>query len=116
MRRAGAARRQGNITSRSYRLPPVLWLNLDRFVYDREAQRGRKRRARLTFPDVLNVWMLVPPEERWVQELRGNAMQRTELHRRLSANRTDLAARSAKFEDIGGQGARVWRASPHRAL
>lgn len=90
---------QGNITSRSYRLPPVLWLNLDRFVYDREAQRGRKRRARLTFPDVLNVWMLVPPEERWVQELRGNAMQRTELHRRLSANRTDLAARSAKFED-----------------
>merc|ERR1719478_872770 len=45
---------QGSIASRSYRLPPVLWLNLDRFVYDRDAQTGKKLQVQLRFPDVLN--------------------------------------------------------------
>lgn len=82
---------QGNISGRSYRLPPVLWVNLDRFVYDRVAQCGRKRHARLTFPDVLNAWMLVPPDEPWVQALRQSAAQMQDLQKQLDKSRSELA-------------------------
>lgn len=93
---------QGNIEGRSYRLPPVLWLNLDRFVYDREAQRGRKRQVRLTFPGILNVWMLAPPDEPWVQEARRCEVRRQELVEALRVNRSELASLSA--QDITSEG------------
>ena len=49
---------RGSIVRISYRLPPILWLNLDRFRFDRCAMRGVKRRLRVTFPKKLNAWML----------------------------------------------------------
>jgi len=85
---------QGNITRRSYRLPPVLWVNLDRFSFDRVSMRAKKRRARLAFPEVLNAWMLVPPEEAWVKNLRRRGEQAQDLRRRLRKNREEVARRS----------------------
>mmetsp|Transcript_130380 Transcript_130380/g.260083 ORF Transcript_130380/g.260083 Transcript_130380/m.260083 type:complete len:829 (-) Transcript_130380:88-2574(-) len=90
---------QGSILRRSYRLPPVLWINLDRFVYDRELQRGRKRQVRLAFPDVLNAWMLVPPEAEWVKKLRTSAERLSELTQELELNAADVARLSADASD-----------------
>eukprot|EP00927_Polykrikos_kofoidii_P059545 TRINITY_DN54696_c0_g1_i1.p1 TRINITY_DN54696_c0_g1~~TRINITY_DN54696_c0_g1_i1.p1 ORF type:complete len:900 (+),score=174.95 TRINITY_DN54696_c0_g1_i1:263-2962(+) len=81
----------GSIQRRSYRLPPVLWLNLDRFVFDREAQHGRKRQVRVTFPEVLNAWLLMPPEAGWIQNLRECAQKRTQLFEALQHNREEIA-------------------------
>lgn len=81
---------QGSICRRSYRLPPVLWLNLDRFAYDVEAKRGRKRRVRLSFPEVLNTWMLMPPDVDWLKKLRECDSKRTELHAALERNQAEL--------------------------
>jgi len=85
---------QGSIERRSYRLPPVLWVNLDRFAYDRETQRGRKRQVRLTFPEVLNAWMLVPPEAEWARKLQACAKRREEILEELRTNRSEVATRS----------------------
>jgi len=82
---------QGSILRRSYRLPPVLWVNLDRFVYDRELQQGRKRQVRVKIPDVLNAWMLVPPEAEWVKKLRTSAERLSELTRELESNAAEVA-------------------------
>lgn len=82
---------KGSIERRSYRLPPVLWLNLDRFAYDQEAQSGRKRQVRLTFPEVLNAWMLVPPEDEWAVRLRELAQRRHSLSDALQANRAEVS-------------------------
>jgi len=82
---------QGAVARRSYRLPPVLWLNLDRFVYDREAMCGRKRQVRLTFPDVLNAWMLVPPEASWLDKIRTCAERRDRLAEELRQNHASVA-------------------------
>ena len=48
----------GSILRRSYALPQVLWLNLDRFRFDRKEMKGRKRRVRVSFPERLCAWML----------------------------------------------------------
>lgn len=81
----------GSISQRSYRLPPILWLNLDRFMYDVEDRRGLKRQVNVTFPEYLNSWMLAPPGAKWAAKIRKVATSRDELARRLQRNRDQLA-------------------------
>eukprot|EP00929_Paragymnodinium_shiwhaense_P066826 TRINITY_DN33574_c0_g1_i2.p1 TRINITY_DN33574_c0_g1~~TRINITY_DN33574_c0_g1_i2.p1 ORF type:complete len:821 (+),score=216.05 TRINITY_DN33574_c0_g1_i2:87-2549(+) len=81
---------QGSIRRRSYRLPPVLWVNLDRFTFDREQQRGLKRKVRLTFPEVLNAWMLADPAATWLEPLRELDGRRQRLLRQLTENRAEV--------------------------
>jgi len=76
----------GSISRRSYRLPPVLWLNLDRFVYDPVTQQGQKRDVRVTIPEVLNTWMLMPPEAPWLTRVREKARRVQELKTALKQN------------------------------
>jgi len=76
----------GSISRRSYRLPPVLWLNLDRFVYDPVTQQGQKRDVRVTIPEVLNTWMLMPPEAPWLTRVREKAHRVQELKVALKRN------------------------------
>lgn len=88
---------QGSIQRRSYRLPPVLWLNLDRFAYDRVAQRGKKRQVKVAFPDKLNTWMLAPLNAPWAKRLHVCAETRRSILQELTANRRalDAAAKAA---------------------
>eukprot|EP00435_Cladocopium_sp_Y103_P030980 s575_g7.t2 len=81
---------QGSIQQRSYRLPPVLWLNLDRFAYDRVAKCGKKRQVKVTFPERLNTWMLAPMEAPWAQRLRTCVESRRSISEELDANRRAL--------------------------
>lgn len=92
---------QGNISRRSYRLPPVLWVNLDRFAYDRTTHRARKRHDALAFPGVLNAWMLVPSDQPWVQGLRRDAAELQELRGALEENQGEVTRHSslAAMED-----------------
>ncbi|CAJ1377138.1 unnamed protein product [Effrenium voratum] len=87
---------QGSIVRRSYRLPPVLWLNLDRFAYDRVAQCGKKRQVKVTFPQKLNTWMLAPLEAPWAAGMRKHAEKRRSIREELAANQQVMSARTAE--------------------
>ena len=77
----------------SYALPEVLWLNLDRFRFDRRLSRGVKRRLRVTFPDRLNAWMLsdVGGEKR--------LQSRRSLQAELARNRSLLQDRTMALRE-----------------
>mmetsp|Transcript_42945 Transcript_42945/g.100884 ORF Transcript_42945/g.100884 Transcript_42945/m.100884 type:complete len:762 (+) Transcript_42945:199-2484(+) len=81
----------GSIKRRSYRLPPVLWLNLDRFVYDPATQQGRKRDVQVTIPEVLNTWMLMPPDAPWLARVREKAQRVQDLQQQLESNFEEVA-------------------------
>ena len=82
---------QGSVVWRCYRLPPVLWLNLSRFAYDRASQCGRKRQVRLSFPERLNCWMLAPLEKSWAKGLKGCVERREELLQALETGGKAMA-------------------------
>eukprot|EP00434_Breviolum_minutum_P018214 symbB.v1.2.016067.t1/scaffold1176.1/size133768/10 len=88
---------QGSIQQRSYRLPPVLWLNLDRFAYDRVAKCGKKRQVKVTFPERLNTWMLANLEAKWAQRLRTCVDSRRSIVQELAVNRQFLQTTAEAF-------------------
>eukprot|EP00922_Rhytidocystis_sp_ex-Travisia-forbesii_P037329 GHVS01055621.1.p1 GENE.GHVS01055621.1~~GHVS01055621.1.p1 ORF type:complete len:1032 (-),score=222.49 GHVS01055621.1:2433-5528(-) len=55
---------QGSVERWAYRLGPVLWINVDKFEYNRQTHQSIKVACRFDFPQLLCTAPLQPPSER----------------------------------------------------
>ncbi|CEM31173.1 unnamed protein product [Vitrella brassicaformis CCMP3155] len=90
----------GNVQRKEYDLAPVVWVNLDRFAYDRSSGRGVKVTHPMHFPAILSTRRLLPCDAPWMEKINDADRKHHALQKKLEVNQLYLAELQSDSHDM----------------